>query len=64
MRLWYRFRSALRNLFRTPQIESQLDEEVRAYVDIVTDEKIAKGIPPEEARRQALAECGGMEQLK
>src|SRR5579863_4001873 len=64
MRLWYRLRSALRNLFRTPQIESQLDEEVRAYVDIVTDEKIAKGIPPEEARRQALAECGGMEQLK
>jgi putative ABC transport system permease protein len=64
MRLWYRSRSALFNLFRRPQIESQLDEEVRAYVDIVTDEKIAKGMPPEEARRQALAECGGMEQVK
>ena len=64
MGLRHHFRSALRNLLRRPQIESQLDEELRAYVDIVTDEKIAKGIPPEEARRQALAECGGMEQVK
>ena len=62
MSLFIRFRSGLRNLLRKPQIESQLDEEVRAYVEIVTDERIAAGMPAEEARRSALADFGGVEQ--
>ena len=64
MSLFIRFRSGLRNLLRKPQIESQLDEEVRAYVEIVTDERIAAGMPADEARRSALADFGGVEQVK
>ena len=59
-----RFMAGLRNLRRQPQIESQLDDEVRAYVDMVSDERIAAGMSPSEARRTALAEFGGIEQTK
>jgi predicted permease len=61
---WSRIESAFRNLLHKSQLESELDAEIRAYVDATTEEKIAKGIPPEEARRQTLTECGGMEQVK
>jgi predicted permease len=64
MKLWSRIRSALRNLFRKQQVESRLDDELRAYVEMVIDEKIAAGMSPSEARRTALAEIGGIEQVK
>jgi predicted permease len=64
MRLWIRFNSVLRNLFRKQQVESQLDDEIRAYVELTTDEKIAAGMSASEARRTALAEVGGIEQVK
>ncbi|HXW92049.1 MAG TPA: ABC transporter permease [Terriglobales bacterium] len=59
-----RIRSALRNLLDQRQIESELDAEIRSYVDAVADEKIAAGLSPDEARRRALAESGGVEQMK
>jgi len=62
--MWSQVRSALRNLLRKQQIESDLDAEIRGYVDAVTDEKIAGGLSLDEARRRALAESGGMEQVK
>jgi hypothetical protein len=54
----------LRNLFRKRQVENQLDDEVRAYVNMLTDERIAAGMFASEARRTAQAELGGIEQLK
>jgi predicted permease len=57
-------RSALRNLLHKQQVEHRLDAEVRAYADLLTDERIAAGMNPEEARRTALADCGGIEQVK
>lgn len=62
--MWSKVRSALRNLLHKQQIESDLDGEIRSYVDAVTDEKIANGLSRDEARRLALAESGGMEQVK
>ena len=38
--------------------------EVRAYAGILEDENVARGLPPEQARRQALIAMGGMEQVK
>ena len=64
MRLWFRFRSALRNLFRKPQVEEQLDEELRAYIEMVTEERITAGMSAAEARSSAMAEFGGVEQVK
>ncbi len=57
-------KSVLRNLFRKQQVENQLDDEVRACVDMMTDERIAAGMSASEARRTALAEFGGIEQVK
>ncbi len=64
MKPWSRIEFAVRNLLHKSRIESELDAEIRGYVDAAADEKIAKGIPPGEAHRQALAECGGMEPVK
>src|SRR5580658_7323783 len=57
-------RSAIRNLLWKKRSENQLDSELRAYVDMVTEERIASGLPAHEARRTALADFGGMEQVK
>jgi predicted permease len=59
-----RINSAVRNLFRKQQVERQLDDEVRAYVEMMTDERVAAGMSASEARRTALAEFGGVEQVK
>ena len=59
-----RVRAAVRNLFRKSQVEARLDAEVRSYVDLLTDENIAAGVSPAEARRIALAQIGGLEQLR
>jgi predicted permease len=64
MKLWSRIRSAARNLLRKQQVEGQLDDEIRACVDMMTQERMAAGMPPSEARRTALAEFGGVEQVK
>ncbi|WP_213804064.1 ABC transporter permease [Granulicella sp. dw_53] len=57
-------RSTLRNLLHTQKVESDLDDEIASYVATATDEKIAAGLAPEEARRRVLAECGGTEHVK
>jgi predicted permease len=62
--LWSRVRSAWRNLFRKRQFETRLDDEVRAYVDLIADERIKSGMLASEARRTAQAESGGVEQVK
>jgi predicted permease len=57
-------RTGLHNLLHKRKIEFDLDAEIRSYVDAVSDEKIADGLYRDEARRHALAESGGMEQVK
>ncbi len=64
MKLWRQIQSGLRNLFRKNQVENQLDSELRAYVEIVTAERVAAGMAADEARRTALADFGGVEQVK
>lgn len=64
MALSSRLTSALSTLLREQQVESELDLEIRSFVNAITDEKIAAGISPNEAHRQALAEEGGLEQIK
>jgi predicted permease len=55
---------AFRNLFRRRHLEDSLDAELRAYVEDLTHRNVARGVAPDEARRLALAEVGGMEQIK
>src|ERR1700733_7064456 len=64
MQLWSRLKHLSRNLLRKQQVEDRLEDEVRAYADMIADEKIAAGIPAQEARRKTLADLGGIEQVK
>ncbi len=61
---WSRMRAALRNLAHRRRVEADLDAEVRACAEMLADEEMAGGMPAEEARRRALAELGGAEQVK
>src|SRR5450631_3220931 len=64
MRFLSRIRRLFANLLEKEKVEHQLDQELRAYVDMVTDEKIAAGVSASEARRSAMADFGGLEQVK
>src|SRR3982750_1725867 len=44
--------------------EEGLDEELRLHLDLHTNDLIAAGLDPEEARRQARLALGGPEQVK
>src|ERR1700741_3754682 len=59
-----RVRSLSRNLTRKQEIERELDSELNAYVAELTAEKIRQGLSPETARRAALLETEGVEQVK
>ena len=51
-------------LWRRKQMEEQLDKEMRFHLDQHTNELIAQGHDPAEARRQARLSIGGPEQVK
>jgi putative ABC transport system permease protein len=59
-----RLSSLLRNLFRKESVEQDLSAEVSAYLDQLTEEKLAAGMSREQARREAYIELGGIEQVK
>ena len=59
-----RFLSFWRNLLRRDRVEQDLDDEVRAAIDILTEEKVTAGMTPQEARRAAAIELGGVESVK
>jgi putative ABC transport system permease protein len=54
----------LRSFFRRAQADQELDDELRDHVARKTEEYLAKGLPPGEARRQAFLEMGGIEKRK
>lgn len=64
MPLLSRLRSLWRNLRHRDTVERDLDDELRATLDILIDEKLAAGLAPWEARRAAMMELGGIEPLK
>src|SRR5215218_8862528 len=64
MPLLARGSSVMRNLFRRERVDQDLDAEIRSYFDTLVEEKLAAGMPPDEARRAAAIEVGGIEQVK
>jgi putative ABC transport system permease protein len=54
----------LRSLFRGAQADQELDDELRDHLERRTEEYVAKGMAPEEARRRARLDLGGIEQTK
>src|SRR5690242_21719800 len=54
----------LARLFRKEQSEKQLDAELRFHLEKQIADYIAAGMPPEEARRRAHLDFGGLEPVK
>ena len=64
MPLFVKARSFLRNLFSRGRLDVDLDQEVRAHLELLIAEKIRAGMPPQEAQRAARIELDGIEQVK
>jgi predicted permease len=58
-----RLRALWNNLFRRKQLDRDLEEELQAYVELVSAEKVQAGVDPEVARRDARREMGGVHQV-
>src|SRR2546429_4366818 len=50
--------------FRKLTLDPQYDSELHFHIEKLIEENIARGMTPEEARRRALLEFGGAEQIK
>jgi putative ABC transport system permease protein len=53
-----------KSLFHKRALDAQLDTELRFHIEKLTNDNIAAGMTPEGARRQAVLEFGGREQIK
>ena len=53
-----------RRFFRRAFWDRDRAEELRSYIDIETDENIARGMPPEEARRAAYIKLGNTNRIR
>ena len=63
----FRIRSVvagLRALFRKKQVEREMDEELRDYLDAAAKDKMRSGMSREEATRAARVEMGSMDAVK
>ena len=63
--LWPRVRSAWRALWRSNQLDTDMQEEMRFHVEMEAERLVREqGLPPQEARRQAHVRFGGVEKYK
>jgi predicted permease len=61
---WRRVLSGVRAALHRAQLDRELDEELREYLRMATDQNVAAGMSPDEALRSARAQFGGMESVK
>ena len=54
----------LRTFFRRAQLDRELDAELRAHLEMAFERNLAQGMSPEQARRQARVDFGGLEQTR
>jgi predicted permease len=54
----------LRRPFRKSRAERDLDRELRFHLDQLISDNLAAGMPPKEARRDALIKLGGIDRVK
>ena len=51
-------------LFQRQKLDRELDEELRAHIDLAVAENCRRGMFPKEARREALRSFGGVTQIR
>ena len=54
----------MRRLWRRRQLEHELDKELRFHLERQVEDLVAKGVDPQQARRQAKLTFGGADQIK
>jgi predicted permease len=64
MRLFQSFSNWLRSWFRRNTAEQELGRELRFHIEREEEEHLVRGMSRDEARRAALCEFGGVEQVK
>jgi len=64
MSFFTRTRSFVRNLFASRRVEAEVEAEVHSHLEMLVDENLRTGMAPEEARRAARIELGGIEQVR
>jgi predicted permease len=51
-----------RSCFRSDQLDQEVNEEMASHLEMAVEENLRRGMPVEEARRQALVRFGGVQQ--
>ena len=64
MILRHRLAALWRNLTQGDRVERGLDDELRATLGMLEDENVRAGMPPDQARRAAAIQLGGIEGVK
>ncbi len=64
MNSWQKLRRTFRALFRKSQLDADMVEEMRAHIELRTQENIEAGLNPEEARNAALRQFGRTESIQ
>ncbi len=64
MKTWRKFRLRVSALFQKPQLDEDMDEEMRAHIEMRTRENIEAGMSSDEARYAALRQFGWVESIK
>ncbi len=64
MRAFDKLRLRIRSLFRRRRVEAELQDELQFHLEELVKEKAAAGLPPVEARREALRAMGGIAQFQ
>ena len=59
-----RLRSLFRNFTSRTRVERDLSDELSAHIDLLAAAKMKDGMSPSDARRAALVDLGGVEQVK
>jgi hypothetical protein len=64
MSLWRRLVNGYRTLAFGARLDRDLDDELAGYVDALIEKKTRAGLDPVSARREALIEFAGVEQVR
>ncbi len=56
--IWTRLSMFVRSLVRRPELESDMDDEIRFHLEARTADLVARGVPAKEAAREARLEFG------
>jgi len=56
--------SGLRALISRRRLDAEMDEELRFHMEMETEKNLRRGMPPAEARRQAMIAFGGVERFR